>query len=123
MSVLFVAVMTEASEFALALAAQVADSLQDIDNLPPQSPSVVTSPPRTKQRVSDMSSFISGPEVASDSAFPLPTTGQPSCFVESFLLVPQVAEGYVVLSRFTLPSVLAFPGFSGSSSESADMLS
>ena len=116
--------MTEASELALALAAQVADSLQDIDKLPPQSPTVAAYPPRTKQRVSEMSCFISGPSVASDSSSHLPTFGQPSCFVESSLLVPQVPEGYVVPSRSTLPTVPALPGFSaspGSSSDSADM--
>ena len=43
--------MAEASELALALAAQVSESLQDVANLPPQSPTVATSPPRTKQRV------------------------------------------------------------------------
>ena len=69
---------------------------------------------------------MSGPDLARDSALasPIPTSGQLSCFVETSLLVPQVPEGYVVPSRFMLPSVPALPSFSASGSSSdSDMLS
>ena len=108
MAVLFVAVMADASELALALGAQVADSLQYVDNLPPRSPTETTSPPRSKRCVSEMHCFISGPGVARDSALPLPTSGQASCFVETSLLAPQVPENYAAPSHSTLPSVPAF---------------
>ena len=103
--------MAEASELAFAIAAQVSETLQDIANLPPQSPTVATSPPRTKQRVSQMFCFASGPDLARDSALACPTSGQPACFVETSLLAPQVPEGYVVRSHSTLPSALALPTF------------
>ena len=117
--------MAEASELALALAAQVSESIQDVANLLPQSPTVATSPPRTKQRVSEMYCFMNGPDSARDSALASPTSGQPSCSVETSLLVLQAPERYVVPSRSTLLSVLALPGFSASagSSSDSDMLS
>ena len=76
-------------------------SQQDIANLTPQSPKITIPPPRTKQRVSEISCLMSGPDVARDSAIASPTTGQPSCFVETCLLVPHVPEGYVVPSHCT----------------------
>ena len=53
--------------------------------------------------------FMSGPDLARDSALVSPISGQPYCFVETSLLVPQVPEGYVVPSHSTLPSVPALP--------------
>ena len=69
--------------------------------------------------------FMSGPDLARDSAPASPTSGQPSFFVEASVLVPQVPAGYVVPSHSTLPSVPALPDFSASAGSSldSDMLS
>ena len=71
-------------------------------NLPSQSP-VVTSPPRVKQRVSDICCFISGPQDAADSAVDVDVVftflAQLSCFVQTSLLVPEVPDGFVEISR------------------------
>ena len=59
-----------------------------------------------------MSCFMCGPDLPRDSALASPTSGEPCCFVETSVLVPQVPKGYVVPSRSTLLSVPALPGFS-----------
>ena len=138
--------MADVEQLAIALATQVADSLANFPqdaaaNLPPPSP-IVHSPPRVKQRVSEMSCFISGPQGAADSAsvvdveVPPTSLAQPSCFVETSLLVPQVPEGFVETPRAApriqevasssssasrvLPQVPLLPG---SSSSPDDLLS
>ena len=99
--------MAEVEQLALALATEVAESLANLPqdsaaNLPPQSP-IVTSPPRVKQRVSEISCFISGPKDAADSAVDVDvastTIAQCSCFVQTSLLVPQVPDGFVETPR------------------------
>ena len=137
-------VMADVEQLAVALATQVADSLANLPqdaatNFRPSSP-IVTSPPRVKQRVSEMSCFISGPQGAADSASVVdvevaPTTlAQPSCFVQTSLLVPQVPDGFVETPRVVpriqevasssasrvLPQVPLLPG---SSSSPVDVLS
>ena len=89
-------VMAEVEQLALALATEVAESLANLPQdaaatLPPQSP-IVTSPPRVKQRVFEISCFISGPQDAADSAVDVDvastTIAQPLCFAKTSLLVP-----------------------------------
>ena len=88
--------MVDVEQLAIALASEVADSLsklpQDVAaDSPPQSPIGVSSP-AVKQRVSEISCFIRGPQVAADSAVDVEvastTLAQPSCFNQTSLLVP-----------------------------------
>ena len=92
-----------------------------------------------KQRVSEMSCFISGPHDTADHAVAVEvastTLAQPSCFVQTSLLVPQVPNGLVEAPRVVpriqevassssascvLPQVPLLPG---SSSSPVDLLS
>ena len=115
--------MAEASELALALADHASISLADLQpqdsiaNLPPQSPIVAASPPRTKQRVSEISCFTSdadgAPIASGDFVASITTSAESSCFVSLLCWFLRCLKDMLFLLALPLLPYLLFLSYLG----------